>query len=126
MTSLGTKRTCQSCSAKYYDFNKSPIICPSCGAEFDPDIFLKSRKGRSLSSKVSSENNNDISEIDEISLESDEEVESDDDSLLEIDKQNDETENQVEINIDEDISFIEDEEISDDETSLEIMDDKDK
>lgn len=44
MTSLGTKRTCQSCGSKYYDFNKGKIICPSCGAVFDPEVLLKSRR----------------------------------------------------------------------------------
>lgn len=42
----GTKRICQSCSAKFYDFGKLPIVCPSCGAEFDPEAILKSRRGR--------------------------------------------------------------------------------
>jgi uncharacterized protein (TIGR02300 family) len=27
---LGTKRLCSNCSAKFYDLNKSPIICPKC------------------------------------------------------------------------------------------------
>ena len=27
---LGTKRLCGSCSAKFYDLNKSPIVCPKC------------------------------------------------------------------------------------------------
>ena len=31
---LGTKRLCASCSAKYYDLNKSPITCPKCGTLF--------------------------------------------------------------------------------------------
>ena len=42
----GRKRICPSCGTKYYDFKKSPIICPSCGAEFDPDLYLRSRKGK--------------------------------------------------------------------------------
>ena len=29
----GTKRNCVSCSTKFYDFNKNPILCPSCGKE---------------------------------------------------------------------------------------------
>ena len=28
----GTKRT-GPCGTKFYDFNKNPIICPSCGGE---------------------------------------------------------------------------------------------
>ena len=51
----GKKRICLACNTKYYDLNKSPIICPSCGSEFDPDIYLKSRKGKNLSAKVVSE-----------------------------------------------------------------------
>lgn len=41
---LGTKRHCQSCGGKFYDLNKTPIVCPSCGAEFDPEVLLKSRR----------------------------------------------------------------------------------
>ncbi len=43
----GTKRICQGCQTKFYDLQKSPIVCPSCGAEFDPEALLKSRRGRS-------------------------------------------------------------------------------
>ena len=48
----GIKRVCPSCSIKYYDFNKSPIICPKCEFEFDPDLLLKSRKGISIATKI--------------------------------------------------------------------------
>jgi uncharacterized protein (TIGR02300 family) len=44
---LGQKRRCFSCGMKFYDFNKSPIICPECGSEFDPENLLKSRRGKS-------------------------------------------------------------------------------
>jgi uncharacterized protein (TIGR02300 family) len=27
---LGTKRQCANCSAKFYDLNKDPIVCPKC------------------------------------------------------------------------------------------------
>ena len=30
----GTKRTCQSCSNRFYDLNRDPITCPVCGAAF--------------------------------------------------------------------------------------------
>ncbi len=42
----GIKRVCQSCSALFYDLQKKPIICPKCGAEFDPEAILKSRRSR--------------------------------------------------------------------------------
>ena len=31
---------------RYYDFNKTPIICPGCQAEFDPEAVIRSRRGR--------------------------------------------------------------------------------
>ena len=44
---LGQKRRCFSCGMKFYDFNKSPITCPECGSEFDPENLLKSRRAKS-------------------------------------------------------------------------------
>jgi uncharacterized protein (TIGR02300 family) len=32
---LGTKRLCASCSAKFYDLNKTPVTCPRCGTPFE-------------------------------------------------------------------------------------------
>jgi uncharacterized protein (TIGR02300 family) len=43
---LGVKRTCLSCDMRFYDFKRSPIICPGCGTEFDPENLLKGRKSR--------------------------------------------------------------------------------
>jgi uncharacterized protein (TIGR02300 family) len=33
---LGTKRRCNSCTAKFFDLNKDPIVCPKCMAVFVP------------------------------------------------------------------------------------------
>ena len=44
----GIKRICQECGALYYDLEKNPIVCPKCGAEFDPEAILKSRRTRPL------------------------------------------------------------------------------
>lgn len=46
---LGIKRICQACGARYYDLMKAPINCPECGATFDPEAILKSRRGRVIS-----------------------------------------------------------------------------
>ena len=46
---LGIKRLCGSCGMRFYDFKRSPIICPGCSAEFDPNHVVKSRKSRSVS-----------------------------------------------------------------------------
>ena len=127
----GKKRICLACNTKYYDFNKSPIICPSCGSEFDPDIYLKSRKGKNLSTKVVSEKKQNMSEdmtnIDDIDTDTDNQVVSDDDPLLDINTENQDTEAEagVELNIDEDISFIDEDDINeDDDVNEEIIDEK--
>ena len=125
----GKKRICLACNTKYYDFNKSPIICPSCGTKFDPDTNLKSRKGKSLLTKVVPENNQNMSEeisnIDDDETVTNEEVVTDDDPLLEIKKQDQSKDTEVEINIDDDISFIDENEINeDDDLNEEIIDEK--
>lgn len=37
MTARGTKRRCQSdeCGLPFYDLNRSEMVCPMCGADFD-------------------------------------------------------------------------------------------
>lgn len=42
----GTKRICLTCSAKFYDLGKDPIICPGCSATFKPDDFTRGRRIR--------------------------------------------------------------------------------
>src|SRR4051812_31833832 len=42
----GVKRICHSCGAPFYDLRKDPIVCPKCGAEYDPEAILKSRRTR--------------------------------------------------------------------------------
>ena len=125
----GKKRICLACNTKYYDFNKSPIICPSCGTKFDPDTNLKSRKSKSLLTKVVAENNQNMSEelsnIDDDETDTNEEVVTDDDPLLEINHQEQSKDSEVEINIDDDISFIDEDEINeDDDFNEEIIDEK--
>ena len=44
----GIKRLCQGCGALFYDFDRDPIVCPKCSAEFDPDAILKSRRVRGV------------------------------------------------------------------------------
>lgn len=43
MEDLGFKRICMFCGTKFYDFNKSPIVCPKCGETFDPLSMFKKR-----------------------------------------------------------------------------------
>lgn len=47
----GSKHRCTSCGAKFYDFNKSPLICPKCGAANQPEVLLKPKRTSSAESK---------------------------------------------------------------------------
>ena len=43
---LGQKRVCLHCGARFYDLNKHPITCPSCGTAFEPEAFVRTRRSR--------------------------------------------------------------------------------
>ena len=34
-TEIGIKRQCTHCGAKFFDFMKSPIVCPKCGTVYE-------------------------------------------------------------------------------------------
>lgn len=42
----GVKRTCQSCSAKFYDMRRDPVACPKCGAVQDLEAVTRPRRSR--------------------------------------------------------------------------------
>ena len=62
----GTKRT-GPCGTKFYDFNKSPIICPSCGGEVitnkvkNKDTKIKEKPSENLPQDKEEDNEDDIS-----------------------------------------------------------------
>jgi uncharacterized protein (TIGR02300 family) len=35
---LGTKRLCAGCGAKFYDLNRTPMVCPKCETVFTPVV----------------------------------------------------------------------------------------
>jgi len=125
----GIKRVCPSCSIKYYDFNKSPIICPKCEFEFDPDLLLKSRKGRSIATKTEvNEVSSDIQKEDE-TLENDINSIENNENILEIDDETDIQDNDIDNDInkkintdDDDIEIIEDDLEDKNDFSIEIDD----
>ncbi|HTW71187.1 MAG TPA: TIGR02300 family protein [Acetobacteraceae bacterium] len=43
---LGTKCTCASCAARFYDLNRSPAVCPKCGAPQPPVVVRAARPAR--------------------------------------------------------------------------------
>jgi uncharacterized protein (TIGR02300 family) len=48
----GTKRLCQSCGTKFYDFRRSPALCPKCGVEFKLKVQSKPQRVRAAPSPV--------------------------------------------------------------------------
>jgi len=57
----GNKRNCLSCPSKFYDFNRKPILCPSCGKELvlEKPVRIKTNKNNDgKSSKVTSPEKN--------------------------------------------------------------------
>lgn len=44
---LGTKCACASCAERFYDLNRSPAICPKCGAQQPPPVPRTARPIRS-------------------------------------------------------------------------------
>ena len=62
---LGKKRVCLSCKMRFYDFDRTPIICPGCGAKFDPQHHTKSQKSpRALRAEI--KGNESTDEVDKI------------------------------------------------------------
>ncbi len=81
---LGRKRRCASCGIKFYDLTKTPAVCPACGTEFDPEVLLKSRRGRAVAkveqAKVKAKEE-DLSDDDVVEKTEDDEFENDDEVL---------------------------------------------
>ena len=119
---LGTKRACLPCGMRFYDFKRSPILCPGCGAEFDLENIIKNRKSRSTSKTA---NGAGVNASDDDQVETDETdalaetivVGKDDDDDIDFDDD--------EVNEDADGPGIIQDDISDDDELLPSLDDKD-
>jgi uncharacterized protein (TIGR02300 family) len=38
----GTKRICPVCTAKFYDLNRKPVVCPKCASEVSDAVVVVS------------------------------------------------------------------------------------
>ena len=82
---LGRKRRCASCGIKFYDLTKTPAICPACGTEFDPEVLLKSRRGRAAAKVDEAKTptkEEDVNDDDVVEKAENDEFENDDDEVL--------------------------------------------
>ena len=121
---LGTKRACLACGMRFYDFSRSPIMCPGCGAEFDPQNIIKSRKGRPAT-KTKSRADVDASDDDHIE-DGDDTEELTDAVADDNDDDNIDYEDDDEVDVDDDGPGIIQDDISDDDELLPNLDDKDE
>ncbi|MDO8605502.1 MAG: TIGR02300 family protein [Phaeospirillum sp.] len=48
----GQKRTCQSCGCRFYDMTRTPLICPKCGANVEPEVTFKVRRGSAAAAEA--------------------------------------------------------------------------
>ena len=110
----GTKRTCQSCGARFYDFGRSPIVCPACGAIFDLEILNRARRARPATRAVAAviAGDSDLvveeAELPEADAEIEEDVEVEEDESL--------IEDASELGEDEDMSDVIDSGLDEEET----------
>ena len=91
--SWGLKRICPMCSKQYYDLGRTELECPECGKEIEVTMISKPRRGRKpgsinvapLTNPIPAkpkEKDDDIN-LENIDLESGEEVIEDDTVLIE-------------------------------------------
>ena len=97
--SWGLKRICPMCSKQYYDLGRTELECPECEREIEVTTMLKPRRGRKPGSTNAAlltnpipakpkEKDDDIN-IENIDLESRDEVVEDDAVLIEEETDND-------------------------------------
>ena len=120
---LGTKRSCLACGMRFYDFSRTPIICPGCGVEFDPGNIIKSRKGRPAAKSAARDDSDaaaddqmeDDDNADELAASV---VDDNDDDDIDFDDDDD-------VDVDDDGPGIIQDDISEDDDLLPNLDDKD-
>lgn len=90
----GKKRVCENCQSRFYDLEKNPIICPTCGEKYQIDNlnFGNSFYNESVSNKNqgSKSQHSKEKEVEEISNE--EMSDNSDDDIISIEDINEEEE----------------------------------
>ena len=117
---LGKKRACLACGMRFYDFKRSPIICPGCGAEFDTENIIKSRKGRPTAKQISRD---DVNPTDDNPTQNDGDADDLTDNVID---DNDDDEIGFDDDVDDDSPGIIQDDISDNDELLPNLDEKDE
>lgn len=67
---LGTKRHCPSCGTKYYDLNRTPILCPKCGTAFVVGVAaVRPEKAKAVVAAEEVEVEDEVADVEIVSLE---------------------------------------------------------
>lgn len=119
----GTKRQCLHCGTKFYDLNRDPILCPSCGKQ-----FLLDEPRKPVAEEVKDEIENEEAEVDTaaeaagaevISLDDAEDDDEDDDDIPDVE----------DVEVDEDLGdddedvFLEEDDEDDDKLGIDVATD---
>ncbi len=126
---LGVKRLCVPCGVRFYDLKRSPIICPGCGAEFDPEKPVKSRKGRAVQKAAGEFVATTVDADDDVDL-TDDDLDENDEEMI-VSKQFKESDDDIDVDFDDDIDVDDDssgviEDDLDDDELLPKLQDKDE
>ncbi|OKH86646.1 FYDLN acid domain-containing protein [Thalassospira sp. TSL5-1] len=62
MSARGKKRHCLACGTKYYDLNRTPVVCPKCGT---PDGMAKPKRVAAAKPKKQDDDIDDVSDLDD-------------------------------------------------------------
>ena len=109
----GTKRQCLHCGTKFYDLNRDPILCPSCGKVF---LLTEARPTRTFDKEEE--------EVEEVEVEKEEAVEAEAPEIVSLeDADAEEAGDEEEIPDVEDVEEVED--IGDDEEDAFLEEDED-
>ena len=80
-TELGQKQICPHCTAKFYDLNKRPAVCPKCQTAFDPEEAVRNRRIRTRAPDYEDDEKEDV-----VVAPADDELEEEKDETPEIDE----------------------------------------
>lgn len=105
---LGFKRVCGSCGTKFYDFGRSPIVCPKCGTVYLLTSAARAGRQEAAAAAVAEEVELPAAEAEVISLE-EADAEARGKKKAPVSDVDVDTEEDVEV-VDEDDTFLEEEE----------------
>lgn len=122
----GLKRICLSCSSRFYDLNKRPIVCPNCDTEFTGEVKIKARRGRMAANDAVDAVDDTEEEDAVVTAEAEDEEDADTEetvSLEEVDGEDDIDEDDLDIDSDLDDDLDDEDDLDDDDLDVDLDED---